>query len=495
VSEESGLTLDYLPCGKNGSATVTARLGDDILAHAKVDFSKPGARTRFASDVTKGRPGIDGPTLEKELLRIGAELSARRATIDEAPPAQPDAHELLMKMPQHVRDQAREMLESKGLLDNVAQDVQDLGIAGEQELIKTIYLAATSRKLPDPVKLIISSGTSTGKTITARKTTSCIPSEDVIDAGSMTARALYYFPDPATALRHKLIVSGERKKAQSEEQADATAALRQLLSDHKLTMIFTDTSVKPPVTRRLEIEGPVSYLETTTSSPAEIFNEDLNRCLLLSADERPEQTRRVIYHIAEARAGARPLDTDAIVQKHHALQRMLQQRGVLTPFATQLALEFKSDRPEARRAFGQLLAMVEASALLHQFQRQLDTDGRIIATLEDYEVARDLCLTPLARLLGGQISAAAIRFHERLLKWDKSAGEFSTTDAYKFDGKSDRAVLGWLKELVQIGAAEQTHESKGSRAARWRLTAMPHNEVEAGGFELPELDPGKEVPF
>ena len=43
-----------------------------------------------------------------------------------------------------------------------------------------------------------------------------------------------------------------------------------------------------------------------------------------------------------------------------------------------------------RRDFGQLLGLIRAHALLHQASRKRDDSGRIIATVEDYQVIREL---------------------------------------------------------------------------------------------------------
>ena len=49
---------------------------------------------------------------------------------------------------------------------------------------------------------------------------------------------------------------------------------------------------------------------------------------------------------------------------------MIQQRPVVIPFAEQIAERFDVERVEARRAFPHLMSMIQASALLHQYQRQ-----------------------------------------------------------------------------------------------------------------------------
>ncbi len=43
-----------------------------------------------------------------------------------------------------------------------------------------------------------------------------------------------------------------------------------------------------------------------------------------------------------------------------------------------------------RRDFGAVLSLIKAHAILHQAGRERDAEGRIVATLEDYAVVRDL---------------------------------------------------------------------------------------------------------
>jgi hypothetical protein len=238
------------------------------------------------------------------------------------------------------------------------------------------------------------------------------------------------------------------------------------------------------VTQRIEQDGPIAYIESTTLT--KIFDEDANRCLIVSADERTQQTMSIINRLAAGYGGAEKVNADAIVQKHHALQRMLQMRTVVVPFAEKVAKHFPADRVEARRAFPHLMGMIQASAILHQFQRTIDGDGRIVAAPDDYELARHLCRGPLARLLGGRISDAAIRFYDRLVEWGPD--RFSTADAYRRDRKSQQAIRGWLRELAEAGAVEQVEAPKGSRPAVWKLTNIDRNELLAGDCGLPTVE-------
>lgn len=70
-----GLTIEYSPTGRNGKATLTAKLGGDVIAVESLDLTKPKARAGFVGAVCDGRPGIDAQALGDELLRIAAELA------------------------------------------------------------------------------------------------------------------------------------------------------------------------------------------------------------------------------------------------------------------------------------------------------------------------------------------------------------------------------------------------------------------------------------
>ena len=59
------------------------------------------------------------------------------------------------------------------------------------------------------------------------------------------------------------------------------------------------------------------------------------------------------------------------------------------PFAPRLAEVFPPNLVRARRDFPKLLGLIEASAFLHQHQRERDGDV-VIASPQDYRIAREL---------------------------------------------------------------------------------------------------------
>jgi hypothetical protein len=467
------LTLDYVPIGKNGTVTLTARLGDDVIAHEKVDLAKPAARAAFCANLCEGRKGTDPQAIENDLMKIAAAEATKRSrqaddAEERAPGDEPAA--LLAAMPDSCKAEAMAMLESPDLMKRIVTDIRAIGVAGEAQLAATVHLVGTSRQLSKPLAAIVQGPSSSGKSYTIEKVASLFPPEAVIAATSMTPQALFHM-EPGS-LEHRFVVAGERSRLETDERAEATRALREMLSGGRLTKLMPVKVGGEIVTKSIVQEGPIAFIESTTL--ATIFNEDANRCLMLTTDERTEQTKRIVTSLAKNYSGhAHEGDVQAIIQRHHALQRMLQRMNIVVPFAERLGELITHDKVEARRAFPQLMSMIQSSAMLHQRQRQIDSDGRLVATRDDYELAGHLLLKPLGRLLGGKLSDPATRFHERLSERFKAGETFTTKDVTKQEtAYSDRAVRGWLVELHDAGRVEILEEPKGPKPAKWRLSPV-----------------------
>ncbi len=486
-NEPAGLCLEYAPSGRNGKATVTARLAGDVLAVESFDLTRSKARRDFATAVADGRPGIDQAAVESELLRAAAD-QACRARDDGATdtPAHPDPAELLKAMPEHVQAAARAMLESPDLLERIGEDFSAVGIAGERTLAGTVYLSGVSRLLERPLALLVQGPSSSGKSLVLGAVAKLFPPEAVFSATTLSTLSLYYAP-PGT-FRHRFVVCGERSRKTDEDQAEVTRALRELLSEGRLSRLVT---VKKhdgaPASELVEQEGPIAYAESTTLATSQVFTEDLNRMLLLATDETPEQTRRVLHRLAEKYDHGACGDPSGVVEKHHAAQRMLRTMRVRIPYARALMDLLPSTRLEIRRGAGYVLAMIEASALLHQRQRQVTGDGDLLATLDDYRVARALLSQPLGRLLGRQVSEGALRFLGRLVEWFGVGGEYSIPEARGRETHSVSGVYGWNSDLAGSGLVELVEQKRGNAPARWKVAKSPDEASESLTL-LPEAE-------
>jgi len=118
-------------------------------------------------------------------------------------------------------------------------------------------------------------------------------------------------------------------------------------------------------------------------------------------DDTPEQTRRVLQSLAISHE--EPPNFTA----WHALQEWLEagEREVEIPFADALAEMVPPVAVRLRRDFGLLLNLIRAHAFLHQATRERDGEGRIVATLEDYEEVRELVVDLMGEAVQATVSA------------------------------------------------------------------------------------------
>jgi hypothetical protein len=72
---------------------------------------------------------------------------------------------------------------------------------------RLLYIAASSRKLSDPISVIVLSESASGKSYLVDTIRKLIPAEDVLAMTSLSEQALNYLPEDG--LMHKFLVMGE----------------------------------------------------------------------------------------------------------------------------------------------------------------------------------------------------------------------------------------------------------------------------------------------
>jgi hypothetical protein len=480
------LTFRWSPVGNQTKAVLHVFDGEELIDTDTVDLAKTAKRTAFAERLAE-RTGVAVEDVEAELLRITKERSSANDPPPEAPPADDLGERTQAALEQtdpEVLAEAERMLADPALIDRIGADIEAVGVAGEEDLRLTLYLVGTSRLLPKPLAAIVQGQSSSGKSYPIEKVASLFPEEAVVLATQMTPQSLPHMP--AGSLSHRWIVAGERSRIENDETAESTRALREMLSGGRLSKLIPTKVEGEIVTVRLEQEGPIAFVESTTLS--RVFEEDANRCIMLSTDERHSQTVRVMRLHAMIASGKVRSDARLIAARHHALQRLLERRTIVIPFAARLAevLEVFADRVECRRAYPMVLSIVQASALLHQRQRTSDQDGRLIAEPADYAVAARLLSGPLARTIGESLSDPARRFLERLLAEvddpiDPLPVPFKAKDVRQRLKTARSSVSGFLSELEDKGfldTAEAAAGGRGRPAKSWKPTGRSGEDVD-----------------
>ncbi|MED0531481.1 DNA primase, partial [Escherichia coli] len=314
--------------------------------------------------------------------------------------AAPQPENAAPEMSDTDREAALELLRDECLAGRIASDMAACGVVGESTNLTAAYLAAVSRKLDRPLAVLIQSSSAAGKSSLMDAVLNLIPPEERLQYSAMTGQSLFYLGE--TNLQHKILAIAEE-----EGVRQAAYALKLLQSDGELTIASTskDDASGNLVTKQYTVKGPVMLMLTTTA--IDVDEELLNRCLVLTVNESREQTEAI--HAAQRYAQTlegllASNEKSYITALHQNAQRLLRPLNVVNPFASQLT--FMSDKTRTRRDHMKYLTLIQAIALLHQYQREikrLEHRGQVVeyieVTREDIALANRLAHEILGRTL------------------------------------------------------------------------------------------------
>jgi len=343
------------------------------------------------------------------------------------------------------------------LAGEILRDVEKLGLVGEETNKLMGYLVMTSRKMEDPLALLILSGSGAGKSLLQDVLLKLCPDEDLVKLTSLTDRALFYKDEDS--LKNRVLAVEEVAGAEG-----AHYAIRNLISAKKLVI---ETTVKNPMTGQLTTQtntvyGPTAVFQTTTRP--DLDAETRSRFIVTSIDESPEQTRAILAaqrHGHTLEGLRRRKQREAISQRHHAFQRLLRPVAVINPFEP--LLTYTEDRLAVRRDNPKYLNLILAVTFLYQMQRPAKHDAvcgdYIETTLDDIAIANELA----AELFGQSLSELSPPGQELLrLVFDyvtgQAAREKAAPEAVTFSRRELREALRWseyqlrthLDELAQL---------------------------------------------
>jgi hypothetical protein len=434
------------------------------------------------------KPELLKRDLGKVLLKLEELQEARLKA--EAEPKKPAPG-----MAPEEREAALSLLRDPKLLSRILADFAACGVVGEETNKLVGYLAAVSRKLDQPLAVILQSTSAAGKTALMEAVLAFVPPEERVKYSALTGQALYYLGD--ADLRHKILAIVEEEGAER-----ASYALKLLQSEGELTIASTgkDPHTGRMVTQEYRVEGPVMIFLTTTA--VDIDEELLNRCLVLTVDEGREQTAAIhrLQRERETLAGLLRKETRSqVLATHRAAQRLLRPLAVVNPFAERLT--FLDDRTRTRRDHMKYLALIRCIALLHQYQRAVKTvvtpDGRSVpyveATLEDIAAANALAHEVLGRCLD-DMPPQTRRLLELL---DRMAREVCTVrkieqEDFLFSRRDVRAFIGWGDTQVRVHldrlvALEYVLMHRGDRGQSFVYELVYDGSGKDGGRFLPGL--------
>ncbi|MFL1547387.1 CHC2 zinc finger domain-containing protein [Pseudomonas sp. O39] len=347
---------------------------------------------------------------------------------------------------------ALNLLRAPNLIERIEADLTRCGVVGESYNLLAGYLAAVSRKLDQPLAVLIQSSSAAGKSSLMDAVLNLMPEEERIQYSAMTGQSLFYLGE--TDLQHKILAIAEE-----EGVRQAAYALKLLQSDGELTIASTgkDEATGNLITKQYTVKGPVMLMLTTTA--IDVDEELLNRCLVLTINESREQTEAI--HAAQRRKQTldgllADAEKQAITRLHQNAQRLIKTVAVVNPFADQLT--FLSDKTRTRRDHMKYLTLIRCIALLHQHQRPIkhvEHRGKSLAYIEvtkgDIVLANRLAHDILGRTLD-ELPPQTRRLLELLQGWveARSQAQGLKENEFRFGRKDVREATGWGDTQLKI---------------------------------------------
>jgi len=377
---------------------INLRLNVGNLFHLDtLDLYQSRARQTFAQTAAK-LCRVTESIINADLLSLIENLEAERLQMRKSEHAEP---ETVAAMSEADKQTALAFLKDEKLCERIVEDFRRCGLVGERSTVLTSYLGAVSRKLNEPLALLIVARSGAGKSALQDALCAFVPPEELVRVTRLTGQALFY-KDPYSLQRKMLVI------AEDEGAKEAVYSLRTLASDQRLSIAATRTD---PATGKLstehyEVFGPVVIVITTTS--AEAFDEETrSRFVQLSMNESIAQTKAILErqrHQYSLLGVLEKAESEEIKKLHHHAQRMLKPLAVVNPFVEHLT--YPSEKIIHRREQRKYLSLINSIALLHQYQREIKTAKRGEIEIEYVEV--ELSDIALANELAEEILGKAM---------------------------------------------------------------------------------------
>ena len=366
------------------------------------------------------------------------------------------------------KQQALEYLSDPELFTNLERDLQHIGITGEADNVLSLYLAMTSRKLRNPLNVVLHAKSGAGKSILMETVAQCVPTEEYMEITSISQKSLYHWDEHS--LSNKVLLIQDWFSLDPEIEY----IIRELQSKRKVSRILTVRDKNNTMVSILkEVYGPVSVISATTKDS--IYEDNANRSIQLYLNENAQQDKRIVERQLQLAAGNIDLQKEELTRKKlKGTQELIKPYPIRNPYAPFIKLPEQVQ--QVRRMVSIYLSLIEAVTLIHQYQRekQLDRTSKkeyLITDIQDIEIANRL----MAGLLVSRsdMLPKATRSHLETLKdWmaKNQKSEFNQRELTRGLRVNPSTIKRHTKQLLQMGYLTVSGGDRYKKGYSYRIT-------------------------
>ncbi len=276
-------------------------------------------------------------------------------------------------------EKQKKFLKDPELLIKTIKEVQNNGVAGEEDTIITLIIIASTRLVknatPESRNLLLSDTTGIGKDHTTKKVLkTIIPEKNHLHVTKMSNQVFtYWHADEKDWSWDGKVIHFE----DITQDLLNCSTFKVMASGNSKAAVLKDQKVIEPI-----VNGKPCMI--LTSHHANLEDEGLRRFPIGSLNDTIDQTKRVKDKISKAFTGREINKPDNILR---SALISLDSYSVIIPYA-ELIQHFFPDDILMRTHFHRFLIYICASAVFHQAQRKKTENGELITTPDDYMIAR-----------------------------------------------------------------------------------------------------------
>ena len=366
---------------------------------------------------------------------------------------------------EEIERRAHDLLEDPNLLNRFLELAKESGIAGEEDLIRLLYLVVTSRLVHHHrLHASLNEQSGAGKTESARFVLSTLLTRVVLHlGGGASAKALQYMDD----LSQMVVFIDEAEQLTDEQKA----FLREAMTRDEVQRLVTEGDPQHGFHARKYTVKTAGMVLIQAGIHVITNPADATRMLILSPDASEEQTRRILDVQAKRAATGTVSDSSELAVWRKA-QELLRPCRVVIPFSAALSQLFSADSIRARRDYPRALALTVAHACLHQYQRRRWEEADLLvveAVLADYEAIHEFG-SAIFQQATKRLTPAQQRVLDALIEKFGVSGTFSTAKAVQAAGQALSTVKEHLASLETLGVLEAERPGRGTRTT-WHIVA------------------------
>ena len=375
----------------------------------------------------------------------------------------------IFEMSEAEQETAKKYLSDKSLIINLQNDLEKIGILGEQENALILFLSMASHKSDNPFSVLCLAKSGIGKSYLLNKLSDCLPKNRFSFHTQISENALYYFD--SKQIDGKILFIEDLEWTNQMLNPLATLQTQGKLIKTRATknkdgMIHSTT---------FEVSGKLCLIACAYS---EKNYEQLSLPFLcLHLNHSNLQDLNIMDYQKKHKAGL--INQAEIAQTQRKLQCViasLQSANIINPFATLINLP--EDLPYPRKTLLLLLNFIDTITFFNQFQRENfvnEQTGEVLIKTNpaDIELAFSLLKNSLFRR-ADELSTATRGFYNWLKNFlsEAKTAQFTALDIRKAKRVHPRTLSRYLQELTLFHYIQVSGGNKYRGGYQYKITNL-----------------------